>query len=501
MPNARTTRRPRFERYRTAMRGLLGLLSLVAAAVSPCCDTARAQSRWEVTPYKVGIWIAAAPVPSLPARLQRRLEKHLMWRAEAEFGAVWDVESEPPQHDAEGVGPAPGALSGAIAAQIERITIEDVRSVAEKALSMDKLFLVGVSVVPDGYRVQVRELDCRTQTLGPTATREVCQEAALPYAAFHAVLEAFSPIVQVEKAEGSAVTVRLRAGALIRGGRSPALVPKDAILAPVIRRNDRLGNPRPGGVERVPWTFLSVTRAEGWRLDCRIHSGIRSALGGRRSIRIERLALVVKPAGSSTMLTLQTRREPHEPLSGYEVFSKVPGAERSELVGRTDWRGNLTIRSSGVPLRILYVKNGRTLLARLPLVPGLTPRAVAEVADDHVRLKAEGFIAGFQENLIDTVARGKILRSQIGRRIKDEKWEEAGELLEKFRELRTRADYVNQLLTQRQRFPSDVPAVQSKIDKQFGDTRKILQKYLAPERAENLASQLAEARGGAVEKP
>ena len=124
----------------------------------------------------------------------------------------------------------------------------------------------------------------------------------------------------------------------------------------------------------------------------------------------------------------------------------------------------------------------------LPLVPGLAPRAVAQVADDDVRLQAEGFIAGFQENLIDTVARGEILRSQIGRRIKDKNWDEAGELLEDFRVLPTRRDYVNQLLTQRQRFPSNVPAVQSKIDKQFSDTRKILQAYLAPERAGNLAA-------------
>ena len=62
------------------------------------------------------------------------------------------------------------------------------------------------------------------------------------------------------------------------------------------------------------------------------------------------------------------------------------------FVGRTNWNGILKVEPTEDPLRLLYVKNGGAILARLPLVPGLYSQVVADLSGDDIRLQAEAYI-------------------------------------------------------------------------------------------------------------
>jgi hypothetical protein len=160
------------------------------------------------------------------------------------------------------------------------------------------------------------------------------------------------------------------------------------------------------------------------------------------------------------------------------------------LLGHTDWRGSIEVVQGDYPLRLIYLKNGQQLLARLPIVPGLHTSLVAQVPDDAPRLQAEGFIKGIQGQLVDLEAQRQIIAKRFQMRIDEGKLDKAKELLEELRSLPTRNDLVRQLdQQQNQQIPAD-PRVQPRIDKLYGGIREALGNYLHPGLVNDLQSQL-----------
>ena len=83
---------------------------------------------------------------------------------------------------------------------------------------------------------------------------------------------------------------------------------------------------------------------------------------------------------------------------------------------------------------LLYVKNGGAVLARLPLVPGLTETEVADLTGDDMRLQAEAYIRGVQNAIIDLVAIRKLLEARIRMRLTKGQMTEAEDLLRALRD-------------------------------------------------------------------
>ncbi len=183
---------------------------------------------------------------------------------------------------------------------------------------------------------------------------------------------------------------------------------------------------------------------------------------------------------------------------------KVQG-DPAELIGRTDWNGTLEVGQSDTPLRILYLKNGAQLLARLPMVPGLDPKLIASVPDDAPRLQAEGFIKGIQGQLMDLEAQREILKARFMLRIEElpglkgdelaDKLKEAQTLLEEIKQLPNRNSLTRQLdIQQTQQLTSPVKSVQARIDQLYAKMREALGKYLSPNLVNELTRVLNDAR-------
>jgi hypothetical protein len=240
-----------------------------------------------------------------------------------------------------------------------------------------------------------------------------------------------------------------------------------------------------------------VKKRDVSRLECEPHTGVRFPITGRNSARTERFALAVRAAGESTMVRLRTNEKPPQPLSGYDVFAKDPKSEKVELIGRTDWRGTMELpKHVDSPLRVVYVKNGGSLLARLPTVPGHEPEMVVDLTPDDKRLQAEGFVAGVQAVLTDLVAQRELYAKRIRSRLSEGKINEAQKLLEEFKALPTRDD-VQKLLDQQQpRITTSYKKVQGKIDKLFEDTRKLLYKFVDPAMAAKLEEEVRQTSEG-----
>ena len=81
-----------------------------------------------------------------------------------------------------------------------------------------------------------------------------------------------------------------------------------------------------------------------------------SALSNAAYARVDQLAWVVTARLPATVLQLRDRRQPAQPLVGYEVYSRPPDGEKSQFVGRTDWQGQLRIEPDpDHAVRLLFV--------------------------------------------------------------------------------------------------------------------------------------------------
>ncbi len=450
-------------------------------AVLVLTTSASAQSVWELTPYRIRLIVAMQPTAELNARLQADLEEALLGRFETVIGAAWDVSTA-----AESVSP-----------QLRHQIVDNIGAVSAQLLppgceEFDKIMLLAIAPGPKGYRVAAREFDIRTQVFSAIAEQNIAQSSKLCDASFDAVWQAFAPLARIASSKGKDVNLRLRAGGLsMRDGALESLALGD-VFRPMVRYLDREGKLR--RVIEVPWTFMVVDKIEERGFHCKLHSGMHSPLSGRRRGRVEQLALAVRPVGKSTRLTLKARVEPHQPLCAYEVLSRLPDSKKTTPVGRTDAKGTVEIPAIDSPLRILVVKSGGVLLARLPIVPGLNESLTAEVPGVDERLEMEGFVTGVQEKLIDIVTRREVLIVRTRKHLETADWDAAKSCINELRSLKTRAEFLRTLDRQQEKVAVKDNWAKKKIDTLFNDTRKLLDKFLDPGAVDKIALEVNQAR-------
>lgn len=436
----------------------------------------------------------------------------------------------------------------------------------------DKIYFAGLKMTSNGPQLQVREFDCPTRRLSNVYSRDIyhpTQLIAAPIAGL--IRDSFTPVARIEESSPTTVKMRGRAAGLVTAETHPVLLQEGDVLQAVVRRNDRNG--QPSLLETVPWTFIVAHNVQREHVDGFVFTGVRGGLEGRRNSRTQRLAMLVKTQGARTELQVVTQNAKDKPLAATQIFERLPGGDKSEPIGRTDWRGIMrlpnpkeqpiaTLRipivkpaaetatdsaapadaaapantppadaaaapaSSApapadtaaaapaeaeeevktvklrVPLMIYYVKNGETLLARLPVVLGLSPVVTAEVPDDSRRLQAEGLMKGFQSEVVDVVAARQIGAARVRLRIDERKLDLAQEMLDSLRKVKDYDIMARELDAIEKRVldkkAGDItPVAQMRIEKMFQQTRELLQKYLQNDLVKKVERELdAAIKGG-----
>lgn len=526
--------------------GKLVLLMLVCCpAISAC-----AQESWVFAPYEVHVWIGLGPSPRLTVRHRNDIQRRLTERALAWVGYGWNVESEavPAELNTDvtrnlallssesvveqilgrkkekSTGKTPLA-SKPDSKQTKTTKPDSKQTKATKPessastnryrhlLRKDKLFLLGVTDLGSSWRVQVRELDLHTRTIGPLVERLVQHPSKLADASFDAVAEAFHPIARVDSSEGKSAELTLRAGGLIQSKKSPLYVGPRAVFRPVVRRNNRVGEPLKEGVVEIDWTYIYVDQENQGRLKCQVWSAMRNPVAGRSSSRTQRFGLLVRPTGRPTELKLVAQNDESHALKGYDVFAKTPQPlgkdaklseeEEAQKLGRTDWRGVIEIEPIKSGVRVIYVKNGQQLLARLPMVPGYYPQQTAVLPNDDSRLKVESFVTGIQNSLLDLVIQQKVLEIRIRGKLKQNKNVEAKTLLGELRALTTVGDLETLLQSKEQEVFSESKIdlrLERKIRQLFRQTRELMAKYFDPDLEAQLVQEVANPGKGRKQK-
>ena len=455
-------------------------VAMMLGAIAP----AAAQSVWELTPYRIRVVVAAGYSPELTPRLMADLGADLVFRADGLVGAAWDLTVDEAQPElARGILDDPRA-----------ITLE---SIPKDLLDFDKVMLLAILPRHSEYEIVARELDVRTRTFGTSIELLATQTRVLQETTFRAVLGAFAPLAEIVPPEEkeTEILLRLRASGFPSRDEAYSPVVPGSLFQPIIRYDDRQGKPK--RIMVTPWTLLRVREVSEKGLTCETHSGIRSPLGGRRRGRVSQLALAVIDPKKPSRLVLKSRSDPDRVLVGYDVYAQAPGSKATELIGRTDYRGSVSIGPSELVLRTLYIKHGGALLARLPMVPGVSSQLEVRIADDDLRLEAEGFITGVQQELVDTVSRRAMLYARAKSRLEAGQLDEADSLIHELHVLGDPDKLAVLLDKEKKRTFSKDAAMQRKIEIMFDDTRKLLFEYIDPKQADELDEQLRKAREAA----
>lgn len=465
---------------------------------------------WKYSAYEIQVWLSFDATADFTPRFRQQVSEDIVNDCEAFIGGSWNVK----------VSETPPELRYDVSRDVNSITVEFIEESTKLEdgnpspyLVGDKIMFAAISGNEINYQIDVRELDVRTQTWSPTIRRVTRQRDMISTAVYRGMVKAFIPMVRIEDVVETNVeqhdedrvrlirketaTCEIRAIGLIQSDKHPCIPAVDTLMRPVVRRNDRFG--RPTGIREVPWTMLIVGPRTGDDISCEIRTAYpRSPLGGRSGKRTLRIALSVKMLSAETDLLIRSKGAEKQVLPGYEIYEKDLITGKSTLLGETDWRGIMTVGRGNFPLRLLYVKSGGRLLARLPVVPGARPKIETEVFEDQARLEAESVVRGFQSKVMDIVAQRQVLSVQIRSAIKKQDFDRAAELL---REVQSLDDYgtLNQELgyAEREYVPKDDVRQRSRVEPMFEETRKLLEKFLDDDIYDDLADELRDAQDAA----
>lgn len=268
-------------------------------------------------------------------------------------------------------------------------------------------------------------------------------------------------------------------------------------MQPLLRRNDRQGNlVAENGIMVMPWTYVRCEAIDGLQLKGTMMSGYNQPLPGRRNVRTQRLALGVRPAQEVTQIQLVDKSTEAVPLSGYEIYSKDP--DGPTLLGASDANGYVQIENDPrSAVRALYVRSGGNLLARLPVVPGHQPTLIARIPNDSPRLLAEGFVEGWRDQLVDTMARRQILAQRIQRKIENGELEDAEKWLAELRSSRSVNELAFELRSAKGDFLKENkldPMIKRRIDELFEKGQRLISQDKSLLIEGNLAKQLQDAK-------
>jgi hypothetical protein len=468
----------------TRLLKFLTLMLLLGPAMAQAAD----QSVWPLTPYRITVFVAVASDAPLTARLEKTLLTDLTARIEAVVGAPWNVTLSPP----------PPGLRGAMLYDMQSLQVGDVTPFATSSPEPDKLLLVAVTAAPGGLTVVARDFDVHTRVLNTPVTRRVWQIGSLCDSAMDAILTAFCPLARIDRLErenkDNIAVLRVKAAGLPTRDKNLMLLQPGDVFRPVVRSNNRDGKFLKSVQAR--WSLLLVEKIAPEEVRSRVHTGNRGEIPAKGRGRAESLAMRVISPGGATTITLQARIEPKIPLAGCDIYAYPPNKKDAvALIGQTDRQGRFSVPASKDSLmRVLLVKNGSSLLAKLPLVPGLDPALTAELPNDDQRLEAEGFINCVQEEILDLVARQKILSIRIHAKIEAKDFDKATELLDELRRLPTQQSFDLRLTRAQEKFTTKDSVIQKKLNTLFSDTRKMIEQHIEAHLVEELDRELRDAK-------
>jgi hypothetical protein len=383
------------------------LLGVRAAAAEP--------QSWELTPYRVHLTIKFEGTTKLSPAFEQAFREDVTARLKSAVGGAWNLTVEPEggdhAHAAAGKAKSPDQKSPAKAAAAEPSAFR----------GGDKVLGLKVGRTQSGFLLQASELDELTELANAPVARECANADALAREATSALLATFAPLARIEAVQGNTVRLRLKAAKLYPRDTAQALAAPGTAFRPVLMKSDSQGNLAKGSTEVIPWTFLVPTGMVGGqgsqRIACNVVTGLDGAAIPDYHPHRQRLALGASRSSAMTRLKIVTDDGQNTPQEGYEVLEESTASDGQGVttarIGASGTDGVVEIPPGSAAVRMLVVRHGDIVLARLPLVPGLVGELTLALPPAGQRVAIAAALASLEDDLIDRLALQQVFNQRI----------------------------------------------------------------------------------------
>lgn len=478
-----------------AMRWILGsALWLVLSTWSVEAANLADETPLELRPYRVQLCIAfdgsiskqagSAALESTRSAAQRCL------------GTCWDLTVT----EATWLQPVS-------AEALSRLSAADLASqMKQDPGDLDVWQVAGIRPSGAGFRIEVRSWQPTIGIESAVTGADVYDSRDVPLTLLELCHASFRPIGVIDDVDGKQARVLLQAGAISVPDPKFSLNRHARLFVPVLasRNKDKK-------IERwqtVPWTYLSAGESQGVRVQCDLHSGLRSPIGGKQRGRVVTLAVAVQPTHPATLLEVATQSKLSLPLVAHRIELRdspdIPPAdapadqdEHLLQVLLTDRRGQVKVPAEAGSLVWLFAYSGRHLLARVPMIPGMSERMRLEVPDDSARLAAESDLYTLQGQLIEAVAARTTSIARIRAAIKKNDLKQAKAAEAELRKLPASEVYLEKVTVIR------VPAVkaaksrrdragEARINRMCDEMSELIKQHLSEDKRQVVLEELKE---------
>lgn len=441
--------------------------------------------------YDVGVYLTFSDDPQFTPLLRQDVAGGVREELESRAGAFWrplDVREAD-----QTLRIAPIRDDRAV---IERLTPE------LKRRSNDKVFLAAIDATGGELGVRVAEWDRSSASLGVWVRETVTDRRLLAATVTRLVGKTFRPLATIESVDGQTTILELRASELAPPDPRFLPIQEGDSLQPFLRFLTRTREV--DRIQAVPWTYLLVEEVDRSRAVCRVISSFKSPLPASRR-RMELMAVGATPVYEQTTLEIAPHSTPQNPVVGarVELLDRLPTKEdavEDRVITSTDRFGRVSIPVDPLkPLVWVYVFSGKSVLARVPIVPGLVPTMTLAVPDDTPRLMVEGELSLLEGELIDVVGRREVLMARARQIVKGNRWDEIEKLttqvedLPSLAEFERRAEAVRIAGIQAARNHQDKIA-EARIGRLVAGFLALVKEHLDPEKITAFKDEMAELR-------
>jgi len=415
-----------------------------------------------LTPYRIQVLTAVESRPDL-AGLAEALPSWLASRLNGVLGGPWLVKA----------AAASAEMQAKLLGNFESV---DAETAGKGAADCDKVMLVAISGASDGYRLTVREVDVASKALGAVVRRTVPQQARLCDASARAVFDAFSPIAAVQSVDDKQVKL------LVRGS---GLAPRDKELGVIAAGKPLIP---PGKPEGEPALLVAGKVTPESTTAILVGPSSLSLAAGTPASPVA-AAGVAHPRGATTLVFV-SKADPKRPVPGIDVESlEGPGAIPL-FVGRSGGDGKVVVPATPDPVRLILVKSGQDVLARIPLVPGAAATMVLPVAADDRRLESEAAVEALASTLRDLTYQHALLCARGEARLQAKQLEEAKAILAELEKLPTAAQFAQRVTEQQRLLAAEDPAAKKRLDDRCAELAKLAEAQLAAANVQKLADAI-----------
>jgi|GEM_PF-5130536 len=478
----------------------------------------------EVRPYDVEVTLALAESPRLGLDFQRSLLSEVRTLADRNVGPMWNLKIA----DSSWLTPRNRS-------SVERLTIPRMKDRSKEG-DFDKIYPVAIELIGSQYVISGREWCRESELLSPVKSVTTLDRKQVATEVFRLLQSLFRSVTHIDDGSDTTARMKIRAGEFWPADPAFSQVADNSIFVPFTRNYGRDRSLRT--IQFVPWTYLAPTTVARSRLDCRVDTGVRVKFAPKK--RVEWRALTLKVTLKETELTVQPQRKTAKPLVGYmlavyDEFPKDPpkkpatesplGGPTTEgdkkpavaettaadpgptpLLMRTDRDGHVFVPAKPAkPLQWVFIRSGKELLTKFPMVAGAEAKMTASCPDDTLRLDVEGQIALLEGELVDVIAKRAVTVAMIKARAKKSEWDRVAEGFEsltkqpKLDDFKKSVDLIQVPAMKAAQAKKNVMA-EDRIRKLSGKVLEIAQFHLDDEKITELKQEMDETKKAEMEK-